>query len=486
MLLWLPWVPWRTPAEESRPSRVHRLWRDPLAWQVTFFMGLQSALAYIVFGWLAPILRSRGLTAVDAGFALSLSVIAQAGASLVAPSLAMLGRDQRLANVVAVVVSLIGLFGCIYAPLSTVWVWSITLGIGQGATIAIALTLIALRATDPHIATRLSGMVQGIGYLIASCGPLLAGLLHSWTGGWNAVALLALVIGLGLAASGIGAGRAGHVGAGAEEARLGAKKQIHTEPRKHREGGFLTRTLSRKGALSRSLCASVSLWFNLLRGVFLQPLVHEQAQGIVRRVVAEMAAAGEAMVGEEAEGFGLVDAGLQADQMESMGAGGVFQMRQQLLAEAETAGARRDIDALDLGIGLAAFMPAFLGAAQHDGAAGEALAIDPADEEQHLRPRQGLDIEEMIALRGVEPLHIGVELGHQLAHLRPAWIGLLDDDEFLRRHDLPFWIDNSVAAFSPSKTASSAVRGAKASPMRWTGMPAAPSVAASASSGSPG
>ena len=214
VLLWLPWVPWRAPVEDARPSRVHRLWRDRVAWQVTFFMGLQSALAYIVFGWLAPILRSRGLTAVDAGFALSLCVIAQAGASLVAPSLAMLGRDQRLANVTAVLVTLIGLFGCIYAPLSTVWLWSLALGIGQGATIAIALTLIALRATDPHTATQLSGMVQGIGYLIASCGPLLAGLLHSWTGGWNAVALFALVIGLGLTASGIGAGRAGHVGGG--------------------------------------------------------------------------------------------------------------------------------------------------------------------------------------------------------------------------------------------------------------------------------
>ena len=93
-------------------------------------------------------------------------------------------------------------------------------------------------------------------------------------------------------------------------------------------------------------------------------------------------------------------------------------------------------------------------------------AIDPANEEQHLRPRQGLDIEEMIALLGVEPLHIGVELGYQLAHLRPARIGLLDDDEFLRSHAFPSWSDNSVAAFNPSKTASSAVRGAKASPMR--------------------
>jgi len=175
-------------------------------------MGLQSALAYIVFGWLAPILRSRGLSAIDAGFALSLCVITQAGASLVAPMLASLGRDQRLPNLVAIIVTMIGFLGCIYAPLSTVWLWSFLLGLGQGSTIAIALMLIAMRAADPHIATQLSGMVQGIGYLIASCGPLLAGLLHSWTGGWNAVAALSVAIGIGLAASGLGAGRAGHVG----------------------------------------------------------------------------------------------------------------------------------------------------------------------------------------------------------------------------------------------------------------------------------
>jgi MFS transporter, CP family, cyanate transporter len=213
ILCWLPWIPRRGQGESARPSRVHRLWRDPLAWQVTLFMGLQSALAYIVFGWLAPILRDRGLGAVDAGLALSLCVIVQAGASLVAPMLASLGRDQRLANLVAVIVTVIGFLGCIYAPLPTVWVWSFLLGLGQGSTIAIALMLIALRATDPHVATQLSGMVQGVGYLIASCGPLLAGLLHSWTGGWNSVAALSVAIGIGLGASGVGAGRAGHVGA---------------------------------------------------------------------------------------------------------------------------------------------------------------------------------------------------------------------------------------------------------------------------------
>ena len=42
------------------------------------FMGLQSALAYVVMGWLPPILRDRGLSPVDAGLALSISVLMQA------------------------------------------------------------------------------------------------------------------------------------------------------------------------------------------------------------------------------------------------------------------------------------------------------------------------------------------------------------------------------------------------------------------------
>ena len=37
------------------------LWTDALAWQVTLFMGLQSAIAYTMFGWLPHMLQDRGL-----------------------------------------------------------------------------------------------------------------------------------------------------------------------------------------------------------------------------------------------------------------------------------------------------------------------------------------------------------------------------------------------------------------------------------------
>jgi len=211
MLVWLP---------QSRQGhgvhkvayRVQGLWRDPLAWQVTLYMGLQSSLAYIVFGWLPSILIGRGLSPTEAGLVLSGSVIVQLVSSLSAPWLATRGKDQRLAIVVVMLVTLGGLFGCLYAPLEGLWGWAILLGLGQGGTFALALTLIVLRSKDAHVAANLSSMAQGVGYTLASMGPFAVGLVHDLTGGWSAVGWIFAVLGVGAIAFGLGAGRALHVG----------------------------------------------------------------------------------------------------------------------------------------------------------------------------------------------------------------------------------------------------------------------------------
>ena len=59
-LCWLPQVGHKHGAHRVA-YRVKGLLRDPLAWQVTLYMGLQSSLAYIVFGWVPSILIDRGL-----------------------------------------------------------------------------------------------------------------------------------------------------------------------------------------------------------------------------------------------------------------------------------------------------------------------------------------------------------------------------------------------------------------------------------------
>lgn len=205
-LIWLPQA--RQGQHAHRQTyEVTGLWRDPLAWQVTLYMGLQSSLAYIVFGWLPSILIDRGLSAVEAGLLLSGSVMAQLISALGAPWLATRGRDQRPAVLLVMGLTLAGLLGMLYAPLSGIWGWAVVLGLGQGGTFSIALALIVLRSRDAHVAANLSGMAQGVGYTLAAMGPLMVGVVHDLTHGWSAVGIIFVVVSLAATAFGLGAGR---------------------------------------------------------------------------------------------------------------------------------------------------------------------------------------------------------------------------------------------------------------------------------------
>jgi len=197
--------------------RVRGLLRDRVAWQVTLYMGLQSSLAYVVFGWLPSVLIGRGMSPTDAGLLLSGSIMVQLISALSAPWLATRGKDQRLGVVVAMSMTLAGLFGCLYAPVDALWGWAIVLGLGQGAAFSIALTLIVLRSRDSHVASNLSGMAQGFGYTIASIGPFAVGIVHDVTGGWDSIGWIFAVIGVAATIAGLGAGRALYVQVSSEK-----------------------------------------------------------------------------------------------------------------------------------------------------------------------------------------------------------------------------------------------------------------------------
>jgi len=183
------------------------LWRDPLAWSVALFMGLQSALAFCVLGWLAPILRERGLDAVTAGLVVSVLIVVQLATSLTVPSIATRRPGQKLIAVLLSVSATAGLLGLLLAPLTQVWLWAVLQGLAQGGLFSLALTMVLLRSPDSHVASHLSGMAQSVGYIPAALAPLGVGLLHQWTGGFDAVAGLVVLIGFGLVVTGMVAGR---------------------------------------------------------------------------------------------------------------------------------------------------------------------------------------------------------------------------------------------------------------------------------------
>ena len=201
------------PPRQARTSPATGLWRSPLAWQVTAFMGLQSLGYYATLTWLPEILREGGAGAEAAGWLLALSQAVAIPAMFVAPVAA--GRRPSQRGVVAASVALVGagVLGLLLFGGAGGVVWVTLLGLGQGACFSLALTLFALRAADPGQAAALSGMAQSFGYLLVALGPTVFGLLRDATGSWTLSLALLLVITAGLLAAGLGAGRDARVGA---------------------------------------------------------------------------------------------------------------------------------------------------------------------------------------------------------------------------------------------------------------------------------
>jgi MFS transporter, CP family, cyanate transporter len=193
--------------------------REPLAWQVTGYFALISSLAYAVFNWGPSMLQARGLDAASSGLVMSLCYIGQTAAGLLAPIVAGRQSDQRLIVAVAVLLTALGLLGFVYAPVWSLDIVALMLGVGQGGAFGVALLLFALRARDPHNAARLSAMAQTVGYVLSGLfGPFAVGIIYDWTASWSIVSVFYSVVGLASLLLGLGAGRARTIETGAAAA----------------------------------------------------------------------------------------------------------------------------------------------------------------------------------------------------------------------------------------------------------------------------
>jgi CP family cyanate transporter-like MFS transporter len=210
VVLWLPQVREAAPAASAATARPpgarQPLWRHALAWQVTLFMGMQSLLYYGSVSWLPTIFRDRGVSASAAGALLGVLGIGNLALALVTPVLAQRMRAQYALVIPITIGIAAGLAGAVWAPLDTAVVWMLILGAAQNAALGVAIFFAMARARDPATAASLSAMAQGVGYLLASAGPLAVGLLHSATGSWNLpvtvlLALTAVLLAFGLLAA---------------------------------------------------------------------------------------------------------------------------------------------------------------------------------------------------------------------------------------------------------------------------------------------
>ncbi|GAA4977010.1 MFS transporter [Actinoplanes utahensis] len=214
VLVAVAWAPRATDAPHVEPVRgggEEAVWRQRRAWLITAFMGLQSTCFYVLVTWLPTIEVADGVSERTAGLHLFLF---QGMGILGGLAIPVLLRDPGRRAVGAAAASLpvvVAVSGLLTAPgLAVLWV--AIAGLGQGAALVTALTLISLGGRTPAGTTRLSGMAQSLGYLLAAAGPVAAGILAERTGAWQAT--LVMVAGLGLlqTAAGAAAGRPAVIG----------------------------------------------------------------------------------------------------------------------------------------------------------------------------------------------------------------------------------------------------------------------------------
>ena len=210
VLIWLPQV--RRRATVAPPPRIARrpaqpLWRSPLAWQVTSYMGLNSFTFYVIISWLPAMLQARGYSLQAAG---TLHGMMQAVGILplvvVMPLLQRL-KDQRAMAFATAACGGVGFLGLALHPQWAI-AWVTIYGAGSGIGLVLALSFSSLRASNVDQAAALAGMAQSVGYVLAAIGPALAGALRDALGSWTPALFICAAAASVQAGLGLFAGRA--------------------------------------------------------------------------------------------------------------------------------------------------------------------------------------------------------------------------------------------------------------------------------------
>lgn len=184
------------PAEEGpaadRPAE-RSVWRSGLAWQITLFFGLQASMFYFLLTWLAAIHTHHGFSERAGGYSVAAYQAIGIIGTLAVGRLMQRVEDHRWVAAGLGTAMALGLTGMLALP-ALMPLWAMVCGFASTSTLLLAMTMISLRANSPEQSTRLSGMAQGLGYIIAGSLPILAGTVFDATGSWVPSLGAALVV----------------------------------------------------------------------------------------------------------------------------------------------------------------------------------------------------------------------------------------------------------------------------------------------------
>ncbi len=190
------------PKATARQSR--SIWLEPVAWSVTFFMGIQSLVFYALVAWLPTMLAARGFEASFVSLLALLYQLVAIPATLIIPILCDKFKDQRLLTWGVCATYLMGMIGMIACTSELGILLSIlVMALSMGGAISLSIAFISLRSPNALRTSQLSGMAQSAGYLLAAIGPVFIGYLVDVMGNWTIIMSILAACLVPLAISGI-------------------------------------------------------------------------------------------------------------------------------------------------------------------------------------------------------------------------------------------------------------------------------------------
>lgn len=207
LVAWLPQLKPHQSGNQTALLPAKNVWKSRLAWQVTLFMGAQSVMYFTMITWLPDMLIARGMSPVEAGISLSYMQLISLIGTFFVPGWLIKLKEQTNVVLLVGIGYLVG-YGALFIQNELITFAALTLiGVGSGASLSIAYTLISLRSAEDLTTAKLSGMVQSAGYVLAALGPLIFGISMDMFGNWDFLIWFLLLMTLQFLYFGLPAGR---------------------------------------------------------------------------------------------------------------------------------------------------------------------------------------------------------------------------------------------------------------------------------------
>ncbi len=162
-----------------------KAFRNPIAWALVAFFGLESMTFYATSTWFPTLLTTKGFTLSSGAIAVSISGIIGSGVGIVFPHYFEKSNQQRAMLVWTSLISAFAFFMITVQSGLVLFVWLSISNIGISIAFPLALMMAGMKSDSPEATRNLSTMMQAFGYSISAFGPFFMSTLFDISNSWD-------------------------------------------------------------------------------------------------------------------------------------------------------------------------------------------------------------------------------------------------------------------------------------------------------------